>query len=33
MTWTLLIGVKMPKASQMFKISWFGWPQIALFHA
>ena len=30
---TFLSGVKMPKVSQIFKITWFIWLQIALFHA
>jgi len=30
---TFLSGVKMPKVSQIFKIKWFRWLQIALFQA
>ena len=34
LTWGIFIsGVKMPKVGQIFKIKWYRWPHIALFHA
>jgi len=33
LTWDILIGVRMPTDSQIFKIKWFRLPQIALLNA